>query len=71
MLRIIIPEEELTLEDLIKHTLAVPVVHLKKVLSTEYLLEFRVLDLKDHGAVGHFPVVRASLNHPNEVYITT
>ncbi len=27
-----------------------------------------MLDLKDHGAVGHVRVVRASLNHTNEVY---
>ena len=57
----------LTLEDLVKHTFAVHVVHLKEVLSPEYLFELWVLDLKDHGAVGHVRVVSASLNHTNEV----
>jgi hypothetical protein len=43
----------LTLEDLLIDSFSLLVVHMKKVLSLEYLFELCVHDLKDHGAVGH------------------
>ena len=49
----IVEESALTLEDLVKHTLAVQVVHLKKVLSSEYLFELWMFDLEDNRTVGH------------------
>lgn len=55
--------ELLTVENLIKHTLSLEVIHLEHVIATELFLKVLVLDIEEDGTVLHSRVVSAGLDY--------